>query len=496
MKIRHILIIGFILFIVAAIFTEGYFHPDEHFQLLEFANYKLGGIKGEYLPWEFDEQMRPTFQVFIAYSVCMAFKAIGAFDPYVVTTFLRLITAGCMFILLYRFYERYKVEIQSPKGIWWFGALSFLLWYVPFISVRYSSEAYGTIFMLLAVLMYDVPNYKKTQLGRYLLVGLFLGFSFLSRYQMGFMIFGMGLWILMVRKEKPARISFIALGFIISVGIGLLCDYWFYGEWVSSAYNYFYQNLVVNKAAEFGVSPFWYYAAMTPLVIPVFGIVILPCLIAFFIKKPKHLFTWLIIPFLVIHHLIGHKEFRFLFPLSPFIPFIVVFVLEKANWMKGLRFTKYIFWIINIPLLIIMSCKPAYDNTMLFRYMYHKRNDREVYFLAAYPPWMMYQVELEKKPFIKGKDLKIAFLHEPDFHPHPAEDIPELMDSVQASNKPVLVVLRTIQYEENYKSHFDKKNIRQKVVYQTYHSWLKPINFENWIGRDDVGSWTVIEMSR
>src|SRR5687768_8209617 len=103
MKTKQLIILGFIFFIIAAIFSDGYFHPDEHFQLLEFANYKMGGVSGEHLPWEFDEQMRPTFQVTIVYGLCMMLKSMGMFDPFVVSMLLRFLAAGLMFYVLYLF---------------------------------------------------------------------------------------------------------------------------------------------------------------------------------------------------------------------------------------------------------------------------------------------------------------------------------------------------------------------------------------------------------
>ena len=52
--------------LVIAWFSEGYYHFDEHFQIIEFANYKLQNIEAKDLPWEFTYQMRSGFHPFIA----------------------------------------------------------------------------------------------------------------------------------------------------------------------------------------------------------------------------------------------------------------------------------------------------------------------------------------------------------------------------------------------------------------------------------------------
>jgi phosphatidylinositol glycan class B len=495
-KIKYIPIIGLIFFIIAAICSDGYLHPDEHFQLLEFANYKMGGIRPEYLPWEFDEQMRPTFQVGIAYLLCISMKGAGIFDPFIAAMILRLITGVLMFYVLYLFYNRYKVEIGTKGGLYWVTALSFLLWYIPYISVRYSSESFGTIFMLLAVILYHVPKHKKLKTGHFILIGLVLGISFISRFQMGFMIFGFGCWVLFMNREKIKPMLIMLGGFAIGIGIGQLCDYWFYGTWVSSAYNYFYQNLVENKAAGFGVSPFWYYASLTPLfVFPLFGIIVVPAFIAFFIKKPRHIFTWLLVPFLLIHHVIGHKELRFLFAVTPFIPFIIVMVFENIKWLKHIRFLKYLFWAINIPALIIMSVKPAYDNMEVFKYLYRHPSKSQVYYLKQYVPFMMYHYKLVNRPFTKGKDLQMTFFYRPDLDPHPLDDTTLLIEQAKTSDQPVLFVVRTTQYDRIYKTQFEQAGLQQKIVYETYHRWLMPINYSDWISQEDVGSWTIVELS-
>ncbi len=492
---RQIYLIAFILFIFTAFMSAGFFHEDEHFQLLEFANYKMGNVQSADLPWEFEQQMRPTFQVGIVYLVFSAMKSIGIFDPFTMTTILRIMAACLSFFALYKFFHKYKTEFSNQTAVKWFAGLSFFLWYVPFISVRFSSESFGVIFMLLAIAYYHTTGHKKTSPLNYLMIGLFLGLSFISRYQMGFMILGMGLWVLIIRRESIKTIVLMFLGFLMSIGIGILCDYWFYGNWVVSAYNYFYQNLVENKAAGFGTSPFWFYTMNTPLfVFPLFGLVIVPCVIAFFIKYPRHLVTWLLIPFLLIHHFIGHKEMRFLFPVAPFLPFVIIMVLEKWNWIKKLRFLKYPFWVLNILFLLIMSCKPAYDNLGVFKYLYRKAENRPVYFIGDQNPFRMWIPEIAKQPYRPGVDLTMHFYYQPGFYPHAVKNIGVLDSSLTVNHQTSLFVTRTTSYHDLYEPEMTKLGIEHKVVYNTYHSYFKSLNLGNWMSAQDVGVWTIVEV--
>ncbi|QEH39720.1 hypothetical protein [Chitinophaga sp. XS-30] len=74
---KWILLFASLTYLITACFSTGYFHPDEHFQLLEFANFKMGNISGYELPWEYATEIRPTFQPWFAYLVmksCTALK--------------------------------------------------------------------------------------------------------------------------------------------------------------------------------------------------------------------------------------------------------------------------------------------------------------------------------------------------------------------------------------------------------------------------------------
>lgn len=59
---KNIKIAAFITFMITAFFSVGHLQSDEHFQVLKFAQYKLGKISANDLPWEFGEKMRPSIQ--------------------------------------------------------------------------------------------------------------------------------------------------------------------------------------------------------------------------------------------------------------------------------------------------------------------------------------------------------------------------------------------------------------------------------------------------
>ena len=139
--------------------------------------------------------------------------------------------------------------------------------------------------------------------------GLLLGFAFFFRFQIGFAIVGLGLWLLFINKTELEKVFPFNLYRLISIIICICIDYWFFGNWYLSPYNYFNAQIVHNVVSNWGVSPWWYYFNLFFIqAIPPISIVLL---IFFFIglyKKPKNIFVWCIIPFLIAHFLLVIKK--------------------------------------------------------------------------------------------------------------------------------------------------------------------------------------------
>ena len=79
---RRIILFSALIFIVTAWFSEGFYHWDEHFQITEFTGLKLGLTEQSELPWEYNCQMRPGIQPFIAYSIFKSVSFAGISDPF------------------------------------------------------------------------------------------------------------------------------------------------------------------------------------------------------------------------------------------------------------------------------------------------------------------------------------------------------------------------------------------------------------------------------
>src|ERR1700722_19253897 len=103
-----------VLNISTAWFSLGYHHPDEHFQILEICNYKLGNTPIADLPWEFAAKARPGVQPFIAYCFISVLNSIGIFNPFIIAFLLRLIIAITGWFLVCKLVMLLLPDLSTP----------------------------------------------------------------------------------------------------------------------------------------------------------------------------------------------------------------------------------------------------------------------------------------------------------------------------------------------------------------------------------------------
>ncbi len=463
------------LLFLSAVFSLGHHHFDEHFQILEFAGLKLGLTNIEQLPWEYEAQMRSTIQPLMVILLYKCFALFSLPNPFFLAFFLRLLSATLVFYAMRLVFDYYQHQVEHSKHKEWFLYLCFFLWFAVYDGVRFSSENWSGTCFLIAFLHYFTTK-EKTKL-HFLTIGILLGLSFLFRYQIGFMIGGFLAWLFFIQKEQPLHLAYIVFGAIISTFFGFLADCWFYDNWAFTAWNYFAQNILQNKAAAFGTDPWWYYIKAVWLkAIPPFSILLILSTLLFLRFRFKSPITWSILPFFVIHCLIGHKELRFLFPIIGFMPIILIEGIKlieekwvKLDWQKKvLNFSIKAFWVINFLLLAIVCFKPANNQIALYRNIYNLYpNATTLYFLAD-------------NPYVQG-DLNINFYKRTNLEIRKYEDV----QNDVLSNPKMLLVL------ENQEKMPEKMK-KIKLVASTFPAWIKYFNVNNWMSR--TGIWNVYEI--
>jgi len=481
---RNIFIGGFIVFIITAIFSSGSYHPDEHFQILEFANYKLGNSPVSDLPWEFHEKIRPALQPTLAVGLLKLMGFIGIKNPFTCVLILRLLTAILSWVVLVKLSQLMAVNFKSERTKKIYFLLTFFLWFVPLLAVRFSSENYSSItfFAAIYLILRFNENAGSSKISMLALSGLLLGFSFFFRFQIGFAIIGLVLWIIFIGKIKWKHLWVIAVSGMASIAICLYIDYWFYGEFELTALNYFKSNIVDNKAANWGTNPWWFYfltyfqGAVPPLSIFL--------AIAFFIglfKNPKNIFLWCMIPFLVVHFMIGHKEIRFLFPMTFGFIYLVSlgleFLIDLPKWKIPIKFIFPLTVLLNSIILLIVIFTATESSVKYYQYMYKIAKEKEVVILCKEKHFYDYvglTTNIYKSPNIQS--LVVKNDHE----------VSQYLDSTKIKTVYIL--------ERSFASPPVHQNYQTNTAYCIFPPWIIHFNFNNWMKRSRI--WKIFLLER
>ena len=348
----------FIPIFIAAYFNVGFFHPDEHYQLLEFANYKMGNISAADLPWEFETQMRPSLQPMLVVWLWKVYVSVFNFNPFVLALILRLITA---ILSVSAFVVVYRVFSNQKNSAFIYFLCSGMLWFIPSVAVRYSSETWAAIFLAFAfALIYKYINYKNKFFALFL-GGFLLACSFWFRFQIGFMIAGFFICLWVYKKITFQQTLIVFLGSGFGVYLFYMLDCYFYQTNVFTPYQYFYQNIVLDKASNFGEENFIYYPKETfKYLFPLFSIPIAYFILKYFFQNIKHPIIWASVVFLIAHFGVAHKEFRFLFPLYIFLPLVIAHSsAEILHYYEKYPKILKIGLLINLVFLCIAVLKPT-----------------------------------------------------------------------------------------------------------------------------------------
>jgi len=433
---RYIFLTALALYIVAAWFNKGFF-PDEHYSIIEFAAYKMGIVTPDEMDWIFGSRIRSAFQPFIAFNVIRLLQAISIEDPYIQAFALRLLTA-LLAVFSIRFFTRACKGMVRPEFHKAYLLLSYFIWFLPLLNVRFMSEIWSGIMLLTALTVMIKNNFHNQQ---YFLVGGHLGMSFLCRYENAFFAFGLFLWLIFIRREKIHDLAKLLASGLLVLFIGVFIDRWLYGEFVLTAWNYFYVNLVEDVASNYGTEAWWNYFysifrfGFFPISIP-----IIISFLLLIIKKPRNIFIWTILPFFIVHSIIPHKELRFVFPAINLVPIILIMAYHELNWDPGkwkkpgrlaLRSVAWILIAINCIGVVTVSLKPANTLTTITHHIRKHYGDQSIR-LISYN---------QSNPYGPG-GLMASFYMEKDMQDIRLGSLDELSDTLFLQNGVNLLVLK------------------------------------------------------
>ena len=169
----------------------------------------------------------------------------------------------------------------------------------------------GNLFLPAIYLGSLKPDQKPESKWRLVLIGMLLGLTVCLRMQFGLAVVVAGIWIL--SRDWKVRLLPVTLGIAIVVMVFGIVDAITWSYPFYSYYAYLRENIVHHRASGFGVLP-WYYLLLSLFIhagpLPIFALLGV---------RRSPILGWISLAVLFPHLLIGHKEFRFIYPVLPLL---------------------------------------------------------------------------------------------------------------------------------------------------------------------------------
>lgn len=387
--LQIILGLGIFFRLLAVIFSKGFGWFDDHFLIIESSQSWVDGFDyNSWLPSPTDPnrepQGHPMFYVGIHYFIFKFFTSVGLTDPQAKMYVIRLLHAAWSLLLITYGYKIAERLSGKKVALYVAGFLS-LYWFMPFLSVRNLVEFVCVPPLFIATWLIIDSDKEKT-LKNFFYAGLWLGIAFAVRYQALFYAAGVGLSLLIYKKNIKQILSCIvgfAIVFLLTQG---LVDIITWKRPFAEFMAYVQYNL--DNAALYGTDNWHMYFDL------IFGMLIPPLSFLLFAGwiinwKKFPIFFWPIFIYLAFHTYFPNKQERFVVTILPsliLIGTIGMFDLYERYKTKIkpnlFKFSRGFVIVLNVIFIFVFSTS------------YSKRNRVEaMYYLYKQPDLKMMMVE-------------------------------------------------------------------------------------------------------
>jgi GPI mannosyltransferase 3 len=302
------LAIALVLRVAVFLLVPSIYWPDEIFQYQEPAHRLAFGIG--VVPWEFRLGVRSwALPALIAGIMkCTAWLSAGSagyiFGICLFFSLLSLTVVWFSYSWCRQYLGmQYALLAGFTTAIWWelilFGPRTF------------SEVVAGNLFLPAIYLGSLKQDEKPEGKWRLLFIGLLLGLTVSLRVQFGPPVLFVGLWIM--SRDWRRRFLPIASGILIAVLIFGFVDAITWSYPFYSYFAYFRENILYHRAAQNGTNPWYFYIRKLSVhTAPMW-------IFALVGVRRSPILGWICLAVLIPHLLVGHKEYRFIYPVLPLL---------------------------------------------------------------------------------------------------------------------------------------------------------------------------------
>lgn len=327
----------FALRLFNALTTVTFFQPDEFFQALEPAHYYVFGYG--YVTWEWREHLRLSIHPLIyaaGYKIAQ-WTAHGNADLEFKLVLLapKIIGAIIATITEYTTYQFARTYSGSDLVAKYTLALSLLNPFNWYFITRSFSNVFETMLVVLGLrYWWGSTSYKS-----FCTSVAFGGLSCVVRPTNAILWAYLGAEKVVRSRDVTRKVVLVMLAIVVVgtlLALTAVPDYIFYGELTFPIYNFLEFNVVRNLSLFYGSAPWHFY--LTQL-IPLMMMAYLPFLARGLYMMRYNSLVHASVVVVLGFSCIGHKEFRFIYPLQPIMlmvcGFAVTEVIEKKRQRGG-----------------------------------------------------------------------------------------------------------------------------------------------------------------
>jgi len=310
-----------LLHAVTAWFSTGFHTDGEHHQVIGCAEAWLGELPVSEHTWEYADRIRPSAMPWVAVGVIETCRAVGLTSPFPQAFLLRMLSA--LFALFVVRHLVRSVRNQLPQDLHRaFLVISYLLWFLPFLHVRFASETWAGLCLVMAI-----SSLLRAEDDRWwtLRVGVWLALAAWIRPATLPAIAGVVLWMIVIRGSRVSELLRLGAAAGTLVLVSGVLDSLFYSTPTLSLWGYVDVNFPSHPEHVYDTLPWYYYAPwLVKYAIPPIGACILFSLALLLWKNPRHILLWCVAPMVIALSIVPHKELRFIYPLADLVPWLLL----------------------------------------------------------------------------------------------------------------------------------------------------------------------------
>lgn len=379
--------LAIITLMACAWFGVGLQSEDEFQHVILLAEHLRGHADAASLPIDYHQGWRSMALPLIAAGVFEAAEQCGITSPFALTLLLRMLTAALALWAIGGFIRAVLPSVRGENRQA-FILLSWLLWFVPVLHVRFSGEAWSGLLFLRGLT--QLLDARRPQA-----IGAWWAAAVLVRPAAAILPLGAALWLMLVKREPWKRIGGMAVGALALLAVGIVADSLAYGRITFTLWNYAGAALTGEEAHRFTALP-WYQHLLFGLkyaALPI-GAALLAAVAVLLTLNPRHPVLWLLLPFLLAHSLLPNKEPRFLFPLAPLMPWLLMAAWDAlcerwpaATRSAGAMRILFPFAAVNALALAIGGTTPAGNGRIRLAEAIHERYGSEAVHIDHLGDW-------------------------------------------------------------------------------------------------------------